>query len=78
VCRTPPLTNHFSVSPLEKSDAQILLARGRVVPVTDTDNLKASDDLRHEADTRSKIKTPRNDGTSYVYMLVVRWLFFAF
>jgi hypothetical protein len=35
VCRSQPPAIHFSVSPLEITDAQMPLARGRVVPTTD-------------------------------------------
>jgi hypothetical protein len=46
VCRFRPPATHFSVSPMEKTDAQILFARGGKVPTTDTGGFKAGSNLR--------------------------------
>jgi hypothetical protein len=42
----------FSVSPLEKTDAQILYASGRDVPVTDTRGMEVGGNLRSIAVTQ--------------------------
>jgi hypothetical protein len=51
--RSPTPATPFSVSTLEKTDAQIQLARGRVVPKGDTGGMKVRDYLRPDiADLR--------------------------
>jgi hypothetical protein len=50
MCRFPPLTIYLSVSPLEKTDAQIQFLSGGYVPTTDPHSLRVSGDLRHIAD----------------------------
>jgi hypothetical protein len=52
MCRSLPPTMQFSVSPLEKTDAQIHYVSGRVVPTAGTDGLNASDNLRPGADAQ--------------------------
>ena len=53
VCRKQKLTLLFSVSPLEKADAQIQVTSVGYVPVTDTRSIKMGVNLRPTADPRT-------------------------
>ena len=46
---------HFSASPLEKPDPQILYASGRDVPTTGTRSMEVRDKLRLQADAWQQI-----------------------
>jgi hypothetical protein len=46
MCRSLPPTLRISVSPLEKSDAQIQMARVGFVPTTDPRSMEVRDNLR--------------------------------
>ena len=46
MCRSRPPTIQITVSPLEKTDAQILLARVSYVPTADTRHMKAGGNLQ--------------------------------
>ena len=60
VCRSPPPTTPFSVSPLEKTDAQILLARVGFAPTTDPRSIKVGVNNRRGTDTGPTIDGRKN------------------